>query len=353
VLSDFRIGSADLDLVLPQLASDAQTSVLASAPTGVGVDNVAIVSVQPLRSVMIAQGNSANGAANAGGESSSVRVVLSRSGPGTSTAATTTISIRLVDSQGGEARASALVRWNPGETRTSRIVSLAASPGEGRALLHTELSADAILGDNLWRRPIEVRRSLRVATISPRRRLGNEGLNPENAADWLRAALAPITIDRERFTSVGSLGTIDVVNIDPGALDAARLAQLDAAFVTSPEMIDDEGWARLRVLADRGALVVVVPPTSTAVNLWTDAFTRAMGLSWTIGRESREHEPPVALDTDRPATGGPDLLALIAPELADLARPVRLFRSRSHRARAKPSSRSQRASHSSSRDNQA
>jgi Aerotolerance regulator N-terminal/von Willebrand factor type A domain len=327
VLSGFRSGSADLERVLPELASDAQTTVLASAPTEIGVENVALVSVEPLRSVMIAEGGDENGSDIGRGESSSVRVVLRRSGPGTASAATTTINIRLVGSQGGEARASDQVRWKPGETQTSRIVSLAASPGEGRALLYAELSADGLMGDNLWRRPIEVRRSLRVATISPRKRLGSEGLNPENAADWLRAALAPISLDRERFTSDGSLGTIDVVNIDPGSLDAARLAELDAAFVTSPEMIDDEGWARLRVLANGGALVVVIPPTSAGVNVWTDAFTSAMGLSWTIGRESREHETPAALAVDRPTTGTPDLLTMIAPELADLARPVRIFKS--------------------------
>ncbi len=320
VLSGFRRGSADLERVLPELAANAQTAVLASMPTARDSNNVSVISVEPARSVMIAEGGNQ-------GESSSIRVTLRRSGPGVAGAATTNLTIRLVGSQGGEAIASTQVKWDPGEAQTSRIVSLVASPGKGRAMLSAEVSADAIAGDNVWRRPIDVRRSLRVATISPRTRLGSEGLDPENSAHWLRVALSPIVIDRERFTAQGTMGDIDVINIDPGSLDAARLADLDAAFVTNPEMIDAEGWARLRVLANSGALIVVTPPSGAGVSVWADAFTSAMDLPWTIGREIRKHDSPMSLARDRPSSNETDLLTMIAPELSDLARPVRIFQS--------------------------
>ncbi|MCH7792879.1 MAG: BatA domain-containing protein [Planctomycetes bacterium] len=323
VLSDFLAGSADTDRPLVQLTERDDAVVLASLPAATGVDNVTIESVQPLRTVMLVDWAAAPDATS----TSSIRVALRRSGPWVSRAGETHLRVRIIAADGREAATSAEVAWKPGETETTRVVSLSASPSPGRAVVVVEASPDAVAGDDVWRRPIEVRRSLRVAIVAPRRALNGSGLNPNDSADWLRIALSPIVIDRQRFTARETSGEIDVVTIDPGSLDTARLADLDAVFVTHPDLLDGASWSRLRVLADGGGLIVVVPPSGAGVTVWTDAFTSAFDLNWTIGREPREHDPARGLAAERTVPLESDLLAMIAAEFQELSRPVRVWKS--------------------------
>ena len=118
---------------------------------------------------------------------------------------------------------------------------------------------------------------------------------------------------------------IEVVDVEPSALDVSLLAGLDAAVLPDPHLITDDVWARLRAFTDQGGLVLVVAPAEPSVHVWTDSFVAAFGLGWRIARESS------AFPADSP--GGFDdtgfdapMLATIAAELPELTRPVSIFR---------------------------
>jgi hypothetical protein len=111
--------------------------------------------------------------------------------------------------------------------------------------------------------------------------------------------------------------------IDPAGLDAPVLASHDVLFLPAPELIKEEDWPRLRRFADAGGLVIVSPALEETVHLWTDAMVREMGVPWRLGREPRAIEGGSSLDE---RAGESKVLTLIAPELATLARPVRVSR---------------------------
>jgi hypothetical protein len=326
VLSDFLAGSGGPETSLSALALGGQggVQVLASGPVETGPTNIAITGVQPVRAVMLT---------GEGSETpNQVRVFLSRSGPGVGEAAVTTVRVRIAHE--GEAPsaiaapAEQVVRWAPGQATATAAVAAGAPGSAGQGVLIAEIDRDAVAGDNAWRRPVQVRDSLRIGLIAPRVGAGREGIDPSSSADWLRLALAPTSLDRALWQ--GRSGEMEVVGIEPGGVDASRLAGLDVAVVASPEMLSADSWRRLRLLADGGGVVVVVPPAGPGVQMWTDEMVRAMGLDWTIGRE------PVAMGApDRPGQGvglsaardpRGDLLELIASELSELVKPVHVWR---------------------------
>lgn len=92
VVSPWREGSFDAEASLPSLGAEGTPAPLVTAlpPVAEGVDNVAIIEVEPARAVMMA----AAGGEEAGGMP--VRVLLRRSGPGTASTATTMLSVRAV-----------------------------------------------------------------------------------------------------------------------------------------------------------------------------------------------------------------------------------------------------------------
>lgn len=180
------------------------------------------------------------------------------------------------------------------------------------------IDTDAVAGDNIWRRPIEVTRTLRVGLVSPRRLGGAKpGVQQFEPADWVRLALEPTEAGR-------SDGDAELVEIEPLTLDAARLAGLDAAIIVRPEALPDGAWRRLRAFTDQGGFVLVFAAPGAAVPLWADAMARDMRLPWTVGREAKVWPEGIAVSGDRAGMEG--LLSVIAPELADLAMPVRVFK---------------------------
>src|SRR5205823_5115302 len=132
--------------------------------------------------------------------------------------------------------------------------------------LSATIDNDAIAGDNVFRRPIEVRQSLRVGLIAPRRTgLARPGVQQFQPADWFRLALAPT--DPTAGAGAGRTEPeIDVVDIEPAALDAGRLAGLDAAVVLHPEALPEGSWRRLRAFTDAGGLLLVCPPPQATVH---------------------------------------------------------------------------------------
>lgn len=307
VLSGFSEGAAALSRPLPPVLADiADVRLIASPPAESSPDNVRIVSVEPLRSVLLTRG----------GASPEVQatVTLERSGAGVSESAITTVRMNVasgVEEPAGQP-VQAPVRWEPGATRTSVVVRGLTAPGDeavqSGGVIVAEIDRDAIAGDNAFRRPVGVRDVLRVGIVAQRRFGRGPGITRLEPGDWFRLALQP-----------SGDAPIELSDIDPSAIDASVLSSLDAVFVPSPDLVRDEGWDRLARFAERGGMVVVSPPADATVHLWTDAFVEAFDLGWRLVREPVAAEG-VSLSGEQTTQDG--VLSLLRAEIEELARPV-------------------------------
>lgn len=308
VLSDFLQGSLDLSSGSDALASarlPKGVRVLASQPQSTAPGNVAIVGVEPVRSVLVGADAGSRGSP-AGSEGEVVRVLLRRSGAGLDQAQTSSVDARLatIDLAGaasiappagstpGEGRTS--VRWSPGQETASAVVPLrgdtssgrrvrssptGAGTGTGTGVIVATIESDALPADDAWRTPIELRRTLRVGVSAPIQFGRAERVDKLDPGAWARLALSP-TIEGE------ALDDIEIVNIEPAVLDASRLLGLDALILPRPDALPESAWGRIRQFISSGGLVIVAPPPGVTVHTWADAMTRAIPLGWTLARES-------------------------------------------------------------------
>lgn len=325
LLSDWRAGSADTEAALAKLPAGVR--VVVGAPAGSGVDNVSVAGLTPARSVLVA------GPANA---AQTVTVALRRSGPAVGREAVTAVRIRLDGSATPQVVGQAQVTWTPGQraaTATAPIV-LPGDLSARDATLSAVIDADALLADNSAQAGIEIRDALRVGLIaSARLGASGRGATPQefSAGEWIALALRP----RED-------PGLELVELDPTAIDTAQLAALDAVVVTAPQRLAESDWARLRGFAlgeaGPGGMLLITPAggagSGAGAQAWTDAMTRGLGLGWTIAREPRVIDPSdpaaprLAAESAETAglTSGNDPLSAIRGELAELVRPVNLLR---------------------------
>ncbi|MBL8746482.1 MAG: BatA domain-containing protein [Phycisphaerae bacterium] len=314
LLSDFYLGSADAARPLPlSLAARSNVRLLVSKPRGAGeaASNVQVTGVEPLRPLILTGAAGASGAGAA--EREQVRVTLRRSGPAVGDSSATTVRLRAMGGSQVESPPSqGLVRWQPGQVEAMVAVPVSAAGGARDSatgmVLVAEIDRDALPGDNVFRRPIGVRESLRVGVVARARFGADTSLDRLGPADWLRLALRPTP------------GTpIDVVDIEPTSIDTPTLASVDVVFAPAPDLIRDEDWARLRRFVDAGGMLVVSPAAEATVHLWTDAMTRELGLPWRLAREPVQYPEGMGVDDQSVSTA---LLSLIASELPSLVRPV-------------------------------
>lgn len=366
LLSDFTEGAADL---APGGADGTGAArlpvgvrVLASEPAMAALSNVAITGVEPLRSVLIDAARAGAGGAAAGGNETNdlVRVMLMRTGEGVSQSAVTTLRARLAPAESGAGEAGAgggssaeqtVVRWSPGQetavavapVRADRKLLSAMRGGAGGAIageaspevvLIASIDDDAIAGDNRWRRPIEVRESLKVGVVAPIRFGKAERVDKLDPGSWARLALQP----------AGEGTGIDVTDIEPASLDQSRLAGLDAVIIARPDLLSEASWARVRVFVEGGGMAVVTPPPeasgearvdgagggggSTTTHVWGDAMSRGLGAEWMPAREAKSVEGSRLVRGEK-VGGGNDtanVLALVEGELDELLGAVHVSR---------------------------
>lgn len=319
ILSDFLLGSADTVRPLPAaLADRSNTRLLISKPRDAAnaPGNIQITAVEPLRPLVLT-GTRAGGDAVA--EREQVRITLRRSGPIVAEPGATTVRLRAstgAETDSAVPPAQAVVRWQPGQAETGISIQVnpvaAASDSASTAVLTAEIDRDAIPSDNIFRRPLGVRESLRVGIIARPRFGADASLDRLSPADWLRLALRPTPAT-----------PIDVIDIEPTSVDTPTLSSVDAVFAPAPDLLRDEDWSRLRRFVDAGGLLVVTPAADAAVHLWTDAMTRELALPWRLAREPVRYTEPIALDEQVAAS---PLLALIAAEIPSLVRPISVAR---------------------------
>ena len=317
VLSDFLLGSADTSRSLQTLGAVEGVRVVASSPASAGESNVTITGVDPLRSVVVAGRVEAGEGADLSG-STQVRVSLRRSGA--TDTDTTTVLLQFEGAGETVPLGRGVVRWAPGQTEATVAITADARAlrrAIGAGVLAARIDNDALARDNVYRKTVELRESLRVGIVSPRR-FGRTSIDDFSPSDWARLALGPTE-------GVGASDEIELVQIEPSSIDASRLGGLDALIVARPDLIDAGAWARLRRFVDAGGLLFVSAPPID-LHLWTDPFADEMGLRFEIAREPTDFETPAPLSGETGASESSDLLALVSAELEDLARPVRVMR---------------------------
>ncbi|MFI4898739.1 MAG: hypothetical protein ACIARR_13060, partial [Phycisphaerales bacterium JB059] len=308
--SDFRAGQGVGRSALPDLG-ESVVARLVTPPPPPGAANTAIEGLEPMRQLVVAQGALGSGQA---------RIALRRSGDAIARPGVT--SVRLVsDADPDLTLGEGQVRWTAGQSEGEALVNLdaealtRAQEASPALVIRAEIDADALGRDNTRRRALEVRESIRVGVAAPGRYTGAVGVEGFSPSDWLRLALSP---------GEGAGGGIELDQLEPGVLDASQLTRLDALFLPRPDLIDDGAWTRIGDFVRAGGLVVASPPPGEGAQLWTDRFTRALGLRLTIEREARDYDRPMSVRSGEHADAS--LLAMIEGELEFLAQPVRVSR---------------------------
>jgi len=302
LLSEFRSGSARLEASLPaDLAGDTISATLLAAPAAQrSIANTQIVSIEPLRGLILSEGVDGTG---------QVSVTLARSGG----ELTRDVSrVRLVGDQLPPIEPR-LVEWSPGQARgeVDFIVNLAGR-GDGTLSLSAVIDDDALPADNARHTVLLSRNRVRGLLIDRRSFGADRDLHRLRAGPWLVRALQP----SER-------SPIDVIEVDPAALDTVDLRGVDVALVTRPDLLDDSGWSVLAAYVRTGGLLLVSPPGDANVHPWTEQFVETLNLPWRIDLEVTEYETPVRLASEQPDT---ELLRLISADLTELAKPVTVDR---------------------------
>jgi hypothetical protein len=322
--------SADTARPLPTLEPSPRFKILASPPASRDASNITITALLPTRGMLIAPDSQTTPVP------ASVRVELRRSGR--TPAASTTVTLRaLALSAAASPPVSATFAWSPGQTSAAVAINLDIPPDfirQGPALtLLATTNADDLPLDDLALRPLVARRQVRVALLAPRAPITDAGARPDlfSAADWLALALAPTASALDRRGA-----EIEVARLDPSAAGvAADLAAADAIFITAPDRLDAALLAALRRSLDAGRLLVLMPPSAPSASAaWAELMTQALAAPFTLAAEPKTFDPEVGLAMPAPGItasnssgGGGGLLTLLAPELPDLLRPVRVTRS--------------------------
>jgi hypothetical protein len=298
LLSGFRAGSARLAEALPRVVAGqaASAALFASAADQQRLANVQVVSIEPLRGLALSTGEQGTG---------QVTVRLRRGGGELSRDVT---RVRLAGDELPPVEPK-VVRWEPGqlETQVDFVVNLAGF-GDGTVALSAGVDDDALAADNLRHTVVVSRSRVRVLLIDRRSFGADPDLDRLRAGQWIQRALQPS--DRS---------PMDVIEVDPVALEAADLRGIDAAVAVRPDLLADEGWSVLRSFIDTGGLLLVMPPGESIVHPWTDDLARGLGLPWRIELEVVEHDPALPLAGAQPSG---ELLRLLSGDLPELVRPV-------------------------------
>ncbi|MEM1165646.1 MAG: BatA domain-containing protein [Planctomycetota bacterium] len=291
VLSEFRAGSLDLDRPLrPVLGARADEVRLVHAqPASGAAANVSIVRTEPARRVLAARGEGVN----------LVRVELARAGEGGSPL--TSVTVTAADAPGASRGSH---RWTGGARTASVSLELPELPPVDAAVgVRTRIDRDRLEADNERWALIRRVEATTVGVIG-RPRFDDRRLDQLPPGEWVRLALAPV----ER-------GPIEVSWLEPGSLDRPRLAALDAAVVTRPELLAEAGWTELSRFAREGGLVLVMPPPEPAPG-WETRLAEAFQLAWAPRSTPIEFDE---LDGRLAIADPPDaLLRLIGSEITEL-----------------------------------
>lgn len=302
LLSEFRSGSAAYDEPLAAHLAGLPENVelFAAMPARDAVSNVQVMAIEPVRSlVMPGQQDAAR----------QISVKLARQGGDLDRLVT---RVHLEGEGIGRVEPVQLT-WERGraEAQVDFMVDYVAT-GERQIALTARVDDDRLAADNRRYVVLESRSHIR-AVLLDRRSFGFEPtLDRLTPGQWIHRALEPIDD-----------GPIEVVIVEPAALDPTDMRAADVAIVPQPDLLSDESWIELRRFVDDGGLCIITAPANVRVHRWVDHLAGDLALPWSIGLEVVEHPEGrfLAEEQDRNA-----MLTMISGELSDLARPVIVHR---------------------------
>lgn len=314
LLSAWREGSADLSAAIQALPG--RVRVVSSPPATAEPGNVTVTEVRPLRSVVVTPSS------DAAPIPVRLAVTLRRTGPGVSAGASIPLVVRTGDD--GPSLSSEAV-FAPGQAEWTRVVEVefpAARAGQGALRATAGVPSDGLDGDNARRVVLETRERLRVVVLTADRLGVASTIDGFTPADWLALAIGP---DADVGVRRRQDGDLTIETQDPArAGGAGVLAGADAILIPRPDLLDDAGWRAVGELLASGTLVVVFPPPAAQTHLWPEAMSKGLGVDVAFAREAAVHTPALAVS---PVTSTRGLLAIIGPELPELAKPVSVSRS--------------------------
>ncbi|MGH7242791.1 MAG: BatA domain-containing protein [Phycisphaerales bacterium] len=331
LLSPLRAGSVDLSRETTgrdsargsaESASENLPSVLATLPAQEPAENIAIVGVEPLRSMMIRAGQD--------GSTQQARVSLRRFGAGIEKPASVQLRLRVTDGRDADDEktwAKTPARFAAGEDMLTLLAPVAMRAFKDEAAptaswIEARIDDDAIASDNVFRKPWKVREQLRIGLLAPLEAAdATAGPAGYSAAEWLTLALAPasstrgVDLDSEHEP-------IRITRIDPTRLSASDVGAIDAAFVTRPDLIDAPSWPLLGDFVRKGGLLIVCAAPKEGVQRWTDDFVKATGIAWVFDRESMTFKDPPNAKALRGANVDQPIIAALGADLIELIKPV-------------------------------
>ena len=298
LLSEFRSGSAALDVSLPAALSDlGEAVILVTSPVGQEpVANVQVVAIEPLRGLILT--SAAEGSVQ-------VTVRLARTGGDLASDVT---RVRLVG-DGLPLVEPKVVQWVAGQSWAAVDFMLNfAGQRERTVTLTAVLDHDALTADDQRHTVVSTRNQIRVLLVDRRSFGPGPGIERLRAGQWIRRALQP-----------AEQSPVDVVEADPAALDAQDVRGVDAVIVPRPDLLNDDGWSVLSTFVDGGGVLVVSPPAQVNVHQWTDRLSADLRLPWRIALEVVDHETSMGLADEQPSS---ELLRMLSGDLAQLLGPV-------------------------------
>ncbi|MHC4975560.1 MAG: BatA domain-containing protein [Planctomycetota bacterium] len=302
-------GSVDLGSPFPEeFASFSNTSILILDPEQESVPNTQITSLEPLRSVFLMGEDQLIG----GGQ---VTLTLRRTGGAERDDSVSSVRVWIERDGRPETPATTTVRWQPGQREAVAALQLApheSSREYSDTTLVGEIDRDALEVDNTRRAPLPLRQVISVGLLTRRQFGQSASLSEMGSDEWLRRALVP-----------NDRSPIEIRDIEPSTIDSSALSGVDVAILPRPDLLDEQGWARLRRFVDTGGMLIVTPPEHHEIHLWSDLMVDAFDLDVQIARESSVLDTPAGLvATDAPTR----LLTLLRGELQPMLQPIQVHR---------------------------
>ena len=298
LFSEFRNGSAALDSPLPSTHANPadEVKLIASPPAAQPVSNVQVISIEPVRSMIIPGANDGSG---------QITVRLKRSG-GQLVGDVTRVRLA---GDGLPAPEPKVVQWQPGQAEADVDFMLNIGSASDRQIgVTASIDDDNLNADNQRHTVLEMRSQIRVLLID-RRSFGFERtLDKLSAGQWIRRALEPL-----------EKSPIQIVEAEPAAIDLADIRTADVAIVPRPDLLSDAGWAILRQFTQQDGLLILMPPGDVNVHQWTEHLPKDLNLPWRLALEVVEHKDGLGLAEEQPSA---ELMRLISSDLAELASPV-------------------------------